>query len=534
MEIQLEYYCDFDGLKETADFVLGVQDDSELDVNARKASHAAIGLPLSVFEGVARQFEQKIGPVNEHRPALTLYFLVRVLPGQDLDSVYVGWVSSGFHGYMYKTSQVQSITATNIRRASLLQYDLESQSVVDGIHLRDCYMLPVKEVFTKYGVSEDSSKRVSQGLLLGCFVDVANGQLTFEMNGRRLPIDFRVPFDVPLYPAVTCVPTARDMFEFLFEFPEPSGPSSGGSVGPQRAGMHPLTMAVPISRMVAAGSISPGVSKATLLASHRVQRIEVQALTAAYWSRVPNTQIRPHIMKLSDVRGWSIVCEDPVSMMKFTISQDTRSVDILELNEHHELETYFANMLDLYKAVCYQGNGSASQLIRGWIDERQILYACENQYMPGSLRVRFYDLLITLYLESAAIARLLMQTEYILPISPARPAITRSDRSFKRTDAYLRFHAVPPPDADKFAQPDVEVNCGTVLVPGGKRVDFIQEIKKYCLSALGDIAAKHLETLRDPVGQSHANCIVYVHTCIYIMLSYVPRSSQVILSFCLF
>ena len=40
-------------------------------------------------------------------------------------------------------------------------------------------------------------------------------------------------------------------------------------------------------------------------------RLDVQTLKTAYWARVPNTALKASTLKLSDIRGWSMICEDP-------------------------------------------------------------------------------------------------------------------------------------------------------------------------------------------------------------------------------
>lgn len=40
-------------------------------------------------------------------------------------------------------------------------------------------------------------------------------------------------------------------------------------------------------------------------------RLDVQVLKRSHWSRVPNTCVQVSTLKLSDIRGWSMICEDP-------------------------------------------------------------------------------------------------------------------------------------------------------------------------------------------------------------------------------
>ena len=40
-------------------------------------------------------------------------------------------------------------------------------------------------------------------------------------------------------------------------------------------------------------------------------RLDLQVMKASYWARVPNTSLKAHSIKMSEVRGWSLVCEEP-------------------------------------------------------------------------------------------------------------------------------------------------------------------------------------------------------------------------------
>lgn len=63
----------------------------------------------------------------------------------------------------------------------------------------------------------------------------------------------------------------------------------------------------------------------------------MQCVQPYVWARVPNVSLRPHALRLSEVRGWSMLCEDPVSMLALHIPEEDRCIDILELIEHERL-----------------------------------------------------------------------------------------------------------------------------------------------------------------------------------------------------
>jgi hypothetical protein len=58
-----------------------------------------------------------------------------------------------------------------------------------------------------------------------------------------------------------------------------------------------------------------------------------QDLKPHQWARVPNQSLQVHAPKLSDIRGWSTLCEDAVSVSALHIPEEDRHIDILELIE---------------------------------------------------------------------------------------------------------------------------------------------------------------------------------------------------------
>lgn len=55
---------------------------------------------------------------------------------------------------------------------------------------------------------------------------------------------------------------------------------------------------------------------------------------------MPSQFLRVHELKMSDVRGWSMLCDDPVSILALYIPEEDRCIDILELIEHEDLLLY--------------------------------------------------------------------------------------------------------------------------------------------------------------------------------------------------
>ncbi|KAJ8982740.1 hypothetical protein NQ317_014038 [Molorchus minor] len=132
---------------------------------------------------------------------------------------------------------------------------------------------------------------------------------------------------------------------------------------------------------------------------------------------VPNQSLQVHALKLSDIRGWSMLCEDPISMLALHIPEEDRCIDILELIEMDKLLSFHAHTLTLYAALCYQSNYKTAHVLCRHVDQKQLLYAIKSEYMSGPLRQGFYDLLIAIHLESTATTMEVCKNEYIIPIS---------------------------------------------------------------------------------------------------------------------
>ncbi len=94
-----------------------------------------------------------------------------------------------------------------------------------------------------------------------------------------------------------------------------------------------------------------------------------------------------------------------------------RCIDILELSERQALMKFHYHTLMLYCAVCALGNNRVAHALCSHVDESQLFYAIENTYLPGPLRSGYYDLLISIHLESAKRARLGTNKEFIVPMT---------------------------------------------------------------------------------------------------------------------
>lgn len=103
-----------------------------------------------------------------------------------------------------------------------------------------------------------------------------------------------------------------------------------------------------------------------------------------------------------------------------------RCVDIMELSEQEDMKRFHYHTLKLYCALCALGNTRVAHALCSHLDQSQLLYTIDNQYLSGMLREGFYNLLISIHLETAKEARLMMKDEFIIPVTPE----TRSIRLF--------------------------------------------------------------------------------------------------------
>ena len=52
---------------------------------------------------------------------------------------------------------------------------------------------------------------------------------------------------------------------------------------------------------------------------------------------MPNVDLKAHALKLSEIRGWSLLCEGSIQMLALHIPEEDRCIDIFELIEHEKL-----------------------------------------------------------------------------------------------------------------------------------------------------------------------------------------------------
>ncbi|KAH1171424.1 hypothetical protein KIL84_007042, partial [Mauremys mutica] len=132
---------------------------------------------------------------------------------------------------------------------------------------------------------------------------------------------------------------------------------------------------------------------------------------------MPNSFLKVETERISERHGWVVQCLEPLQMMALHIPEENRCVDILELCEQEDLLQFHYHTLKLYSSVCALGNNRVAYALCSHVDLSQLFYTIDNQYLPGLLRAGFYDLLISIHLERAKEAKLMMNNEFIIPIT---------------------------------------------------------------------------------------------------------------------
>ncbi|XP_035793570.1 ryanodine receptor-like isoform X10 [Anopheles albimanus] len=391
------------------------------------------------------------------------FYGVRIFPGQDPTHVYVGWVTTQYHVHSKEFGQ------NKVRHAAIYVED-ENEKTVEIVNRQSCYMVRADELFNE--VTQDSSgKGASQGMFVGCFVDTATGTIRFTCEGKETSHVFLMEPDTKLFPAIFVEATSKEILQI-------------------ELGRTPTTL--PLSAAVLPTSdkhINPQFPP----------RLKVQCLKPHQWARVPNTALQVHALKLSDIRGWSMLCEDPVSMLALHIPEEDRCIDILELIEIDRLLQFHAHTLTLYSALCYQSNYRAAHALCSHVDQKQLLYAIQSEYMSGPLRLGFYDLLISLHLESHATTMEVCKNEYIIPLGADLkelyndPEMCHSLRSLQtlsvRPEMNMTEIAEPIPAIDSLYSPRFP----------------LEVVREFVMSALQEAVLINQVHNRDPIGGSNEN-----------------------------
>uniref|UniRef100_A0A8B9SCG5 Ryanodine receptor 2 n=1 Tax=Apteryx owenii TaxID=8824 RepID=A0A8B9SCG5_APTOW len=389
----------------------------------------------------------------------TYYYSVRIFPGQEPANVWVGWITSDFHQYdtTFDLDRVRTVTVT---------LGDEKGKVHESIKRSNCYMVCAGESMSP------GQGRNNNGLEIGCLVDAASGLLTFTANGKELGTYYQVEPSTKLFPAVFAQATSPNVFQFEL--------GRIKNVMPLSAGLFKSEHKNPVSQCP--------------------PRLHVQFLTHVLWSRVPNHFLKVDVSRISERQGWMIQCLNPLQFMALHIPEENRTIDILELIEQEELLKFHYHTLRLYSAVCALGNNRVAHAMCSHVDESQLLYAIENKYMPGLLRAGYYDLLIDIHLNTYATARLMMNNEFIVPMTDETKSITLFPDENKK-------HGLPGIGLSTSLRPRMQFSSPSFVSISSECFQFSPEfpleiLKAKTIEMLTEAVQEGSLHVRDPVGGS--------------------------------
>ncbi|KAM6946397.1 ryanodine receptor 1-like [Aplochiton taeniatus] len=392
----------------------------------------------------------------------TYYYSVRVFAGQEPSGVWVGWITPDYHQYdpHFDLSKVRNVTVT---------VGDDKGNIHDSMKRSNCYMVWGGEF------SSSQQTRVSQeDFVIGCLIDLDTGLMNFTANGKEINTFYQVEPNTKLFPAVFVLPSSQNMIQIELGKLKNIMPISAAMFRSERKNVVPQCP----------------------------PRLDVQMLTPVIWSRMPNHFLAPETGRVSDRHGWMIECKEPLTMMALNIPEENRCIDILELSERMDLLKFHYHTLKLYGSVCALGNNRVAHALCSHVDESQLFYAIENTYLPGPIRSGYYDLLISMHLESAKRNRLGTNHEFIVPMTDQTRSITLySDMVSDQSHALpgvglttcLRPHLHFSPTG--FVGTDLDIYTLSPKIP-------LEVLKSKALNMLTEAVQDGGQAVRDPVGGS--------------------------------
>ncbi|XP_056914898.1 ryanodine receptor 3-like isoform X8 [Takifugu flavidus] len=394
----------------------------------------------------------------------TYYHSVRVFAGQDPAGVWVGWVTPDYHYYSNNFNLGKNRTVT-------VTLGDERGRVHESVKRSNCYMVWGGDATS----AAHASSRSNVDLEIGCLIDLATGLVTFTINGKEISTSYQVEPNTKLFPAVFVRPTSANLFQFE---------------------LGKIKNAMPLS-------------SATFKSEHKnpvpqcPPRLDVQTISAVLWSRMPNNFLKVDTARVSERHGWVVQCVEPLQMLAVHIPEENRCVDIMELSEQEDLRKFHYHTLKLYCALCALGNTRVAHALCSHLDQSQLLYTIDNQYLSGMLREGCYNVLISIHLETAKEARLMMKDEFIIPVTPETRSIRLFFDATKKhrppgvglsTSLKPRFNFAPP----CFISTKQEQHLYSPQVP-------LDTLKEKAISMLTEAVQGGGHHIRDPVG----GCVEY-------------------------
>ncbi|XP_064208546.1 ryanodine receptor 1-like isoform X4 [Anguilla rostrata] len=430
-----------------------------------KAKKAAFIAPPPVVPTVPRLMEDVVPDDRDDVDIIlnttTYYYSVRVFAGQEPSGVWVGWVTPDYHQYdlHFDLNKVRNVTVT---------VGDDKGNIHDSMKRSNCYMVWGGE----FSNSSQQTRISQEDLLIGCLVDLDTGLMTFTANGKEINTFYQVEPNTKLFPAVFVQPSSQNVLAVELGKLKNIMPISAAMFRSERK--NPVPQCPP--------------------------RLDVQMLTPVIWSRMPNHFLSPETVRVSERHGWSVVCSEPLTMMALHIPEENRCIDVLELSERLDMLKFHYHTLKLYCAVCALGNNRVAHALCSHVDESQLFYAIENTYLPGPMRSGYYDLLISMHLESAKRARLMTNKEFIVPMTDdTRTIMLYSDAE--------KAHALPGVGLTTCLRPKVQFSPVSFV---GTNPDVytlspvipLEVMKTKALNMLTEAVEDGGQAMRDPVGGS--------------------------------
>ncbi|CAG9530378.1 unnamed protein product [Cercopithifilaria johnstoni] len=412
--------------------------------------------------------------LNDVRPMIELsdkidefYYAIRIFPGQDPANVWVGWVTPKYHFYAERF-----LTGEAVRRCKFQEMN-KNVNEGESLEYRNCYVMNAAELMQS--VPDPGNTKVS-GLLVGCLIDTSIGELSFLASEQDTGFRFKLEPGAILYPAAFVAPTSAEILQFELGRIKYTFPLSSAMFKSSHKSLLPFCP----------------------------PRLTVEKLNPVHWARVPNECLRTTALKLSDFRGWSVLCDDPVRIMSIYVPEKDTSYDILEMTEHNDFLTFHRQTLNLYCKLAAHGNQKVAHILCSHVDEDQIMYAVKSHYLSGPLRQGFHDFLIAVHLRTYVDARQSTTHEYVIPL--------KQNHEIKNV-----FH---PENEDRFPQilgPTMSIR--PVIVCSEVRSDFGMDaesklqppainfaaLKTHVMSALSSAIEHAVINCRDLIGGNCSN-----------------------------
>ncbi|KAE8585791.1 hypothetical protein XENTR_v10021457 [Xenopus tropicalis] len=391
----------------------------------------------------------------------TYYYSVRIFAGQEPTGVWIGWVTPDYHLYD------MNFDLSKVRVATITMGD-DKGNIFNSIKRSNCYMVWGGE----FGNNTQQARVRKEDLVIGCLIDLATGLMTFTANGKEVNTFFQVEPNTKLFPAVFASPQSQNMFQFE---------------------LGKLKNIMPISAAMFRSENKNPVPQCP-------PRLEVQMLTPVVWSRMPNDFLNVESERISERQGWMVECSEPLMMMALHIPEESRCIDVLELSERLNMLKFHYHTLKLYCSVCALGNNRVAHALCSHVDESQLLYTIESNHLSGLLRSGYYDLLISIHLESEKRARLTMNNEFIVPMTEETKSITLFPNDNKK-------HGLPGVGMSTCLKPDLHfshtcfVSTSTELYQLSPFIP-LDVLKIKAINMLTEAVLDGGQHTRDPVGGS--------------------------------